>query len=86
MAKRVISFQKSLAARGVLAMAQQQYNRVCKEYIPMLAEIVGEKTEDDKSEYPYFGIVSDAVYSDYSFDTMLKKLEITVRPQSKRGR
>ena len=82
--KREITFEQYLTVRGLLAMAQEKYNCATQEIMPQIAAILKVPADDTTSEYPYFGHVSDALYSCYTPDEMLGKLKITVKPMTKR--
>lgn len=86
MAKKELTFRESLEARGLLLLAQAAYRKALKDYMPLLAEVLGEEAEDDGSEYQYFGHVSDAIYTDYTFDELLTKLGTKVLPIEPRAK
>ena len=63
-----VSKSDRLKLEGLLAMARR-HNAALKEIEGAAAEILREPEDED-----YYGTVSDAVYCDYSVETLLRKL------------
>lgn len=72
MAKRTISKSKYLQVVGLLTVAKKQMAAI-RETEAALAELLGEKGDDG-----YFGLCSDAIYSDHTAEYLLKSLGVTV--------
>lgn len=74
--KKTITRDDYLRLVGLLTLARD-HNRVLRDIEHSVAGLVG--AEDDSSGgSSYYGHASDAVYSDYTADEMLGRLEITV--------